>query len=90
MNLVRPKIYHYLSYREFLKDLVAYEKNRTNSKFSYRNFSRLAGLKSISYLKLVLDGERNLSADTMHGFAKAFKIKGEEREFFELLVNFDQ
>ena len=85
MNNPRPLIYAYLDYRNFLKDLFAFKKQESAS-FSFRNFSRLAGLKSSNFLKLVMDGKRNLSPQSIHQVAKAFKLSKGEADFFETLV----
>lgn len=60
------EVYGYLDYRAFLADLYTAKKARG---FSYRSFSRRAGLSSPNYLKLVIDGQRNLSAKMAERFA---------------------
>ncbi|QQR81755.1 MAG: TIGR02147 family protein [Deltaproteobacteria bacterium] len=89
MMTTRPHIFEYLNYRTFLRDLFQFKKDEKLG-FSFRTFSRLAGLKSSNFLKLIIDGKRNLSADAIHKFAKAFKLTKEETQFFETLVHFDQ
>ena len=69
--------------------MCAYHK-KTNRAFSHRMFSRLAGLKSSNFLKLVMDGKRNLSRNTVFKFAKALKLTRSETHFFEPLVFFGQ
>lgn len=88
----RPNIYQYLDYRRFLTDLFLYKKEtkETSVGFSHRTFSRLAGFKSSNFLKLVLDGARNLSVEGMQKFAKAFGLNKSETNFFEALVLFNQ
>lgn len=81
--------YRYLDFRLYLKDLLKAEKAR-NRYFSFRYFSRVAGLSSPSYLKMVMDGKRNLSPSSIHQFAKAFKLGRKETAYFEALVLFNQ
>ena len=85
----RPSIYNYLDYRVFLKNMFCYKKETTPS-FSYRNFSRLAGFASPNFLKLVIDGQRNLTNTSIAKISKGFKLKKPEREFFENLVFMNQ
>lgn len=82
-------IYEYLDYRSFLKNMYSLKKQE-NPNFSFRSFSRVAGLKSSNFLKLVMDGKRNLSTDTIQKFAGAFKLTKEETNFFETMVLFNQ
>lgn len=86
---IRPLIFEYLNYRLYLKDLFRFKKTE-KAGFSFRAFSRLAGLKSSNFLKLVIDGKRNLSGEAIHKFAKGFRLSGEESQFFESLVQFEQ
>ncbi len=81
--------YRYLDFRLYLKDLLRAEKER-NKVFSFRYFSRVAGFSSPSYLKMVMDGQRNLSPSSIHQFAKAFKLGRRETAYFEALVLFNQ
>ncbi len=82
-------IYQYLDYRKFLLDYYE-EKKRTTKTMSYRNFARAAGLAGWNYLKLVVDGKRNLSASSIAKFAKALKLKKRETDFFSILVSMNQ
>jgi uncharacterized protein (TIGR02147 family) len=82
-------VFAYLDFRAFLRDY--YNARKTSGRgFSYRSFSRRAGLKSPNYLKLVIDRERNLSADMAERFARACGLKGDEARYFSDLVAFGQ
>jgi uncharacterized protein (TIGR02147 family) len=85
----RPCIFDYIDYREFLKAMFAYKKQTTPS-YSYRFFSRMAGFSSPNFLKLVMEGQRNLTNTSIAGIAKGFKLKKPERDFFENLVFMNQ
>lgn len=82
-------VFAYLDYRAYLRDYYNARKAAGRG-FSYRSFSRRAGLKSPNYLKLVMDGERNLSADMAERFAQACGLKDDEVRYFVDLVNFGQ
>lgn len=84
-----PSVYAYIDYRAYLKDHFTYSK-ATYRHYSYRYFARKAGLSSSNYLKLVMDGQRNLGAATIPKFAKALKLSKTEAAFFSDLVAFAQ
>lgn len=85
----RPSAFEYDDYRMFLKDLYDFYKD-TTSFFSYRYFARRAGFASPNFLKLVIEGRRNLSPDSASRCANAMKLGKAETEFFENLVQFCQ
>jgi uncharacterized protein (TIGR02147 family) len=85
----RPVVYDYLDYRAFLKEMVAYNKQK-RSNFSYRAFSRVAGFKSPNFLQLVISGQRNLTNESIAKITKGFALKKQEREFFENMVFMNQ
>src|SRR5262249_40934403 len=58
--------------------------------FSYRAFSQRAGIRSSNYLKLVIDGQRNLSAAMAARFARGCSLSGDRAEFFCELVGYCQ
>lgn len=82
-------IYGYLDYRAYLRDAYEYRK-RTQPGFSYRAFARHAGMRSPNFLKLVIDGNRNLSMKSAEQFAQALELSPNETSFFIDLVGFDQ
>jgi len=82
-------VFEYLDYRAFLRAFYVAEKERRPA-FSHRFFSRLAGLRSPNFLKLVMDGERNLGPETVPKFIKALGLTGEAASFFADLVTFTQ
>ena len=62
----------------------------TKRHFSYRQFSRKAGYASPNYLRLIADGKRNLSHESIGRFARALELTAKEHEAFEALVLLDQ
>ena len=57
----QPDIYNYLDYRQFIQAYYSAAKENTKS-MSFRYLSRRAGFSSPNFIKLVMDGQRNLSA----------------------------
>lgn len=84
-----PNLYLYIDYRRYLADTYTYLK-RTKPQFSYRYFARQAGFSAPNYLKLVVDGQRNLTPRSIKQFAKALKLEKGERDFFHHLVMMNQ
>lgn len=82
-------IFDYQQYREFLRDIYLDQKKRKTG-LTYARFSSTAGINSPNYLKLVMDGEKNLTSETLVKFAKALKLTPNEADYFEALVHFNQ
>ena len=82
-------VFAFRDYREFLR--AYYDHGRqAGSGVSLRAFSRRAGLRSPNYLKLVMDGARNLTSDAATRFAAAAGLRGEAAAYFCELVQFNQ
>ncbi len=82
-------LFHYLDYREFLKDRFDYLRV-TNPAFSYRYFNQKAGLKSSGHMKMILDGKANLSKKTIYKVCRGLGLSEKEASYFETLVSFNQ
>lgn len=82
-------IFSTIDYRAFLRAYYELQKQQ-NPHFSFRFFARLAGLASSGYLKMVMEGERNLSPAFIGKFSKALKLNKKEATYFEALVLFNQ
>jgi uncharacterized protein (TIGR02147 family) len=84
-----PEVFAYRDYRTYLRDVYSFRKESEYG-FSYRAFARQAGLSSPNYLKLVTDGQRNLTAEMAGRFARALGLRGEPASYFCDLVAFNQ
>jgi len=85
----RPSVYIYNDYRKFLLEIFEFTK-LTNSTMSYRAFSLRAGFKSPNYLKMVINGSRNLTPPSIRKVVKIFNLSEKEAQHFEKLVQFNQ
>lgn len=83
------ELLEYSDYRLLLKDLYA-EQKRKDSKFSYRYIAMRAGFKSAGFFSQIIQGKSNVSVQTALRLGGVFKLKGQELEYFENLVNFNQ
>ncbi|MBI2340072.1 MAG: TIGR02147 family protein [Deltaproteobacteria bacterium] len=84
----KVNLFDYLDYRRFLKDW--YHRAKKTGTLSFRVFSQRAGFGSPSFLKLVMDGERNLTEKSLAKFVMGLKLNRQEQEFFRNLVFFNQ
>jgi uncharacterized protein (TIGR02147 family) len=85
----RPNVFEYGDYRRFLADNYAFQKAARYG-FSVRAFARRARIRSSNYLRLVIDGKRNLSREMAAQFASGCALGGAEAEFFCELVEYCQ
>lgn len=85
----QPSVFDYLDFRLYLKDMFSYRKT-TKKGYSYRVFSAKAGFASPNFLKLVIEGKRNLTSESIARMALGFSIKKQERVYFENLVFMNQ
>ena len=79
-------IIEYTDFRMFMRDY--YEERKRTSAFSWREFAKIAGFVSPSYLKMVCEGKTNLSKVTMGRVADAIGLAGHEVDYFEAMVQF--
>ncbi|MCK6598996.1 MAG: TIGR02147 family protein [Bdellovibrionaceae bacterium] len=88
MKNVKPIIYEYTDYRLYLKALYEFEK--THGDFSYSTFAQRAGFQARSYLRTVITGKRNLTANAIEKVIVGFNLELSEGEAFRALVRFNQ
>ena len=81
-------VFRYLDYRKYLEDFYRTKKKQRG--FSFRAFSRSAGLGAPNYLQLVIAGRRNLTTAMAARFAAACGLAGEAADYFVHLVEFNQ
>jgi uncharacterized protein (TIGR02147 family) len=89
MNDWKPDIFTYTDYRSFLRDYYLAAKAH-HPRFSHRYFARRAGFTSPNFLKMVMDGDRNLGKERVDAVADALGLDVEERHFLAHLVAFNQ
>ncbi len=82
-----PSIFEYLNYRLYIDDKVSHL--RTTPGFNLKDFCKETGMGSTSYIRMLVDGKRNLSRLVLRKLAHGFHLDIEEIRFFEMLVNFN-
>ncbi len=82
-------VFGYTDYRQYLRDFYQFKKDSYRG-YSFRQFSKDAGFTSPNILKLVTDGERNLTATSLEQFVKGLRLEGAMAEYFRALVLMNQ
>jgi uncharacterized protein (TIGR02147 family) len=88
MNRTNLNIFEFTDYRQFLSARLT-ELRRQNRRYSLRFLSDKMGLSSKSHLKMVADGQRNISLDMADKLADAIGLTDEEGAFFICLVRYN-
>lgn len=92
-SIAVPKLADYMEYRQFLADWFAYRRKLSAKEirpYGYQMFSAAANIKSPNYLKMIIEGRRNLSDDMVGKFGKALGFQKEQTEEFRYLVHWNQ
>ncbi len=92
-SAVAPALSEFMDYRVFLAEFYHFKKLQTRLSvrpYSYAIFSAAADIKSPNYLKMIIEGKRNLSPDMVAKFARACSLNKAQGEEFRLLVFFNQ
>lgn len=92
-SLKAPDVADYLDYRKLLADFFAYRRKQTEGEirpYNYQMFSAAADIRSPNYLKMIIEGKRNLSDDMITRFAKAMGYHKEQTEQFRVLTQMNQ
>ena len=85
MNM--KSIFEFYDYRLYMRTF--YEERKRTSAFSWRQFSKLAGFSSPNYMKVVCDGKSRLCKGGIEQVANAMGLVKHEKNYFQLLVEFD-
>ena len=78
-------IIEYSDFRQYM--LEYYEERKRRSVFSWREFSKIAGFSSSSYMKVVCDGKSKLSRVGVERTGAAMGLVGFEMEYFRQAYN---
>jgi len=89
-ELEKPVAWAYLDYRKYLRAFYEHKKRSTKGRFSYRIFSNKTKVASPNYLKLIIDGDRNLTLPHARRVAKFCELDTKETQYFLSLVKWNQ
>ena len=82
-------IFAYSDYRLFLRDWLQARKSEGHP-ITYEALGEAAGFTSKGFLTQIIQGKSNLPVRMIDDFAKALGLKKKERDYFDLLVRFNQ
>jgi uncharacterized protein (TIGR02147 family) len=82
-------VYQYTNFREYLRDYYDFRKSGERG-YSYRAFSKAAGFSSPNFLKLLIDGQRNVSPAATEKLIVGLRLNESSARFFRELVKFNQ
>lgn len=92
-NAPAPVLSTYSDFRAYLKDFYEFKRRESAGSirpYSYATFSAGADIRSPNYLKMIIEGQRNLSVDMVKRFAKALGFNKDDTEEFAALVAYGQ
>jgi len=84
-----PVVFAFLDHREFLRRWYEWKKTASRG-FSYRSFARKAGFSSMSFLRDVIEGRRNISEDSVEKFVAAIGLVDDAAAYFRELVHYNR
>lgn len=84
-----PSVFEYLSATSYLKDYYDYRKG-LNSGFSYETWSDELGLKSRSFLRMMVIGKKRITEKLVEALCQNNFLTSQEREYFQCLVGYSQ
>jgi uncharacterized protein (TIGR02147 family) len=82
-------IFRYSDYRLFLRDWLQ-EQKAEGRPVTYEALGEAAGFTSKGFLTQILQGKTNLPERMIGAISKALDLKKKERDYFDLLVRFNQ
>lgn len=85
--MMKP-IVEYSDFRQYMRDY--YDERKRRSVFSWREFSKIAGFTSSSYMKVVCDGKSKLSRIGVERTGQAMGLVGFEMDYFRAMVEYGQ
>ncbi len=88
-----PEVGEHLDYRKYLLEFYNFKRKTERvgrRAYNYSAFSASADIKSPNYLKMIIEGKRNLSSEMIDRFSKALRHTASDRRDFRLLVSYNQ
>lgn len=86
-GLKRPYVFNYIDLQLFLRDIYAFRK-KSEKNFSYESWAQELGLRSRSFLRLVITGRRNLTDQVFPLFAASLNLLPNELDYLSLLFRY--
>ncbi len=86
---INKEIFNFSDFRLFLKEF--YSRKKTSSdRFTFSLFAEMTGFSSPSFLKLVMQGKKNLTPQSIQKIITGLHLKKKQADYFTELVFFNQ
>jgi uncharacterized protein (TIGR02147 family) len=82
-------IFNFLDHKQYLAAYYSHQK-KNDKTFTYRSFSAKVGVEAPSFLKLIIDGKRNLALKTIENISRAIGHSPNKAAYFKHMVLFGQ
>jgi uncharacterized protein (TIGR02147 family) len=82
-------IFNFMNYRDYLRAFY-HDKKAEDKGFSYQVMAENAGFRSKSFIKLVIDGKKNLAPESLMKLKIVLKLNEKSFSYFRDLVAFNQ
>lgn len=89
LNTSEPSLFEYMDYRQYLSDYLDHMSS-TKQHFNRTYFSKKAGIRSVSYLRMIINNERNMGFQTIYKVTSALSLGKQQSAYFEALVKYNQ
>jgi uncharacterized protein (TIGR02147 family) len=83
------ELFDYLDYRQFLRDYFQ-EKKQSLPSWSYQRFAEQLGFKAKDFLYRVIQGQKNLSTESILKIARGLELDAVRTQYFDTLVKCNQ
>lgn len=80
----------YLDFRHFLHDFYRNRNDESDGGFSYADWASQAGFSSRSFIRLIIQGKRNLTESALVKLVPTLRLHKREELYFCALVRFNQ
>jgi uncharacterized protein (TIGR02147 family) len=84
-----PSVYNYSNYRLYLHDYYT-ARRLENSTYSHRQMAKELGFPSPNFIKLVIDGIRNVGLRSIDRLLQGLRINEKEQNYLQHLIFFSQ
>lgn len=85
----KPILFDYVSATGYLYDMMSFRKAEQPG-FTFESWASELGFKSRSFMTMILNKERNITAQFIEAFSASMAFQPEEKSYFSLLVQYSQ
>ncbi|MCB9060200.1 MAG: TIGR02147 family protein [Halobacteriovoraceae bacterium] len=87
--MIRPNVFAYANYKQYIEDMMSYKKGLSPN-YSYRKLSKDCGYTTSDHFRQIIKGKKKMGQGGPEKIIKVFNLKTKEGQFFKDLVDFNQ